>query len=226
MAATHVVSQGECIATIVRKYGFKKWNTVWDHPRNARLKDQRKNPNILFPGDEIFIPDLNVGQYARATGSRHTFQREAAPPVKLRLQLVDGRGKAYADASYTLEVHDASGEPVVRKNGKTPANGLVEAVVPDNACSGRVSLVPNGAEFGKALEWQLHLGHLDPLHEVAGAQSRLSNLGIPVGERTGAITNQMKAALLSFQELHGLRETGELDAATLRTLEDLHDKLT
>lgn len=226
MSTTHVVSQGECVATIAGEYGFREWKTVWDHPKNASLKDRRKNPNVLFPGDEIFIPDLNIGQYSRSTGSKHTFQLKVAHPVKLRLQLVDGRGKAYADASYTLEVHDAAGAPVVRKQGKTPANGLVEAVIPDDASSGHLTLVPKGSKPEEAVEWQLHLGHLDPSHEVAGAQTRLNNLGIPVGERSGTLTDHMKAVLRSFQELHGLCETGELDAATMRTLEDLHDKVT
>ena len=57
MGKNHYVEQGEYLAQIARSYGFVDYNTIWDAPENQGLKDKRKNPNILFPGDKLFIPD-------------------------------------------------------------------------------------------------------------------------------------------------------------------------
>ena len=48
MSTTHVVSQGDCIVTIAKQYGFLKWQTLWDHPKNAGLKAKRKNKRGQF----------------------------------------------------------------------------------------------------------------------------------------------------------------------------------
>jgi hypothetical protein len=32
------------------------WRTIYDHPSNADFKRKRPNPNLIFPGDRIFIP--------------------------------------------------------------------------------------------------------------------------------------------------------------------------
>ena len=54
---SHTVEKGECMTSISRQYGFADYHTVYDHPQNKGLKDKRKNPNMLFPGDEVFIPE-------------------------------------------------------------------------------------------------------------------------------------------------------------------------
>ena len=40
-----------------RKYGFYNWKMIYEHPDNKDFKDKRTNPNILFPGDRVLIPD-------------------------------------------------------------------------------------------------------------------------------------------------------------------------
>jgi N-acetylmuramoyl-L-alanine amidase len=58
---SHTVKQGDCISSIAHETGFF-WETLWNHPDNAKLKQLRKNPNALLPGDVVSIPDQRVKQ--------------------------------------------------------------------------------------------------------------------------------------------------------------------
>lgn len=57
MSTVHVVKQGEHLAGIAQQYGFADYLKLWDLPENTGLKRLRQKPNVLFPGDEVFIPD-------------------------------------------------------------------------------------------------------------------------------------------------------------------------
>jgi hypothetical protein len=212
------------MASISAQYGFAQWETIWNHPKNAAIKEKRKNPNVLAPGDQIFVPDPTPGSFACATGRRHTFQVKRAK-TRLRLQLVDGSGQPYANAAYTIEV-GKGGKPSIKRQGTTPGNGVVDVLVPPDTTSGKVTLVPEGSPPEEAIEWQLNLGHLDPVQEQSGARARLDNLFPRVPGLNVAEDARRKALLLAFQELHGLPETGELDDATSQKLEQLHDTVT
>src|SRR5207249_2378508 len=74
MATYHKVEQGEYIAKIASQYGFTKWQPIWDHPKNAQLKKQRQNPDVLYPDDLLFIPDKADKQESRGTTQVHQFQ--------------------------------------------------------------------------------------------------------------------------------------------------------
>src|SRR6185503_16392045 len=73
MGSSHVVKQGECLSSIARKYGFADYHTIYDDPANARLKKLRGNPNVVQPGDQLFIPEKQQRQVPRATDQRHRF---------------------------------------------------------------------------------------------------------------------------------------------------------
>jgi hypothetical protein len=54
---THVVKTGENLSSIARKYGYSNWRTIIDDPTNAEFKRTHQNPNLIFPGERIVIPD-------------------------------------------------------------------------------------------------------------------------------------------------------------------------
>ncbi len=95
----HSVEQGECLTSIAHQYGFF-WQTLWNHPRNAELKQQRKSPNTLLPGDTVHIPDKRLKEEARETGSLHRF-RVKGIPARLRLKLM-WEGKPSANPKRVL----------------------------------------------------------------------------------------------------------------------------
>ena len=53
----HIVKQGESLSKIARTYGLASYQALYEAPENATLRANRPNPNVLFPGDEVTIPD-------------------------------------------------------------------------------------------------------------------------------------------------------------------------
>src|SRR5437867_11905630 len=100
MGHVHVVVQGECLSSIAKRYGFGKWRTFYDDPQNADFRKKRPNPNVIFPGDRIFIPDLDLRDEACATERRHKFEMKADKAL-LRLHLTDRRWQPLAFERYT-----------------------------------------------------------------------------------------------------------------------------
>ena len=73
MTDYYTVRQGDHLSKIAKDNGFTDYTVIWDHPNNSDLKKQRQNPNILLPGDQVFIPDMEQKQESGATDKRHTF---------------------------------------------------------------------------------------------------------------------------------------------------------
>src|SRR5438128_2580008 len=103
MATYHKVQQGECLSSIAKTYGFTNYRAIYDHPKNALLKKKRPDPNVLLPGDCLFIPEKQDKQEARGTDRQHHFEVRR-PTVLLRLVLRDEEDRPYADASYVLTI--------------------------------------------------------------------------------------------------------------------------
>ena len=63
----HTVVQGECLSSIAAKAGFTV-DALWNLPENAQLKSTRKDPNVLYPGDVVFVPDPRPKLISKSTG--------------------------------------------------------------------------------------------------------------------------------------------------------------
>ncbi len=137
----HVVEQGDCMSSIAKQYGFD-WQTLWDHSRNSKLKQERKDPNVLFPGDTVYVPDLELGQEECATDKRHSFKLKGAPcKLRLRLLLND---KPRANAKYILDI---DGELI---NGQTDGDGWLEQPISPDAKEGKLTLPDTNDEYQSA----------------------------------------------------------------------------
>jgi hypothetical protein len=185
----HTVQQGECLSRIAAQYGFRNFRTVYDHPRNEHLRNSRPDPNLLFPGDVVFIPDKAPKQESRATDMTHRFRLSGERRV-LRLVLEDLDGKKMAAEPYDLNVE---GKLI---HGVTGPDGLIEHVIPLNAVNGFIRT--------KRYMWPLNIAHLNPLdnaHDsgVSGIQARLRNMGYNPGAIDGILGPLTKEAILEFQ---------------------------
>ncbi|HMD39838.1 MAG TPA: LysM domain-containing protein, partial [Candidatus Acidoferrum sp.] len=117
MSEYYTVEQGDHLSSIAKDYGFTDYTVIWDHPNNADLKNKRKNPNILLPGDEIFIPDMEEKNESGATDKRHTFKVDKKP-LFLRLVLEDLYEKPIGGAQCALRISDEITQPTTTADGK------------------------------------------------------------------------------------------------------------
>jgi len=205
----HTVTQGDCLSSIAKLYGFFDYLTIWNRPENADLKRRRPDPNILVPGDRLFIPDKTQKVELGATDNRHVFVvKRRLVVIELVLKL---EGEPLANKSYVLTIGER------KKVGTTDASGgLREAIEPgDEAGVLRLD--------DPVVQWDLQIGHLDPSTEIGGVQARLNNLGHACGQVDGVVGARTRAALRQFQSRHGLRPTGAIDAVTSTALRNAHD---
>ncbi len=200
------VGSDETTMSLARKNGFF-WRTIWDHGENAALKAKRKDPNVLFEDDEIFIPEKQLKEVSKGSEQEHVFKLKGEP-AKLKIQMLK-LGKPRANESYILDVDGKVTE------GKTDGDGRLEHFIPGDAKSGKISF-KNGKEI-----YPLRLGRLDPLELISGVQQRLKNLGFNCGGEMGELGEKTKEALKKFQAEYKLQETGEPDAATKAKLKEL-----
>ena len=201
------VGDGEGTSSLAKKNGFF-WKTIWDHPENAALKAKRKDPNVLYAEDEIFIPDLVPSEFpGKSTEQRHKFKRKGEPS-KIKIKLLDS-DKPRANEDYVLVIEGKS------IKGKTDSEGVLEHFIPGEAKSGRL-ILRNGKEI-----YTIGVDDLDPVEQPTGVQQRLNNLGFNCGEEDGEIGEATKEALRKFQAQYQLEVTGEADDATKNKLKEL-----
>ena len=138
---THTVVQGECLISIADKYGFF-WETLWNHPENAELKQKRTDPEILNPGDLVFIPEKRIKEVSEPTDQVHKYRLKNTP-AKFRVRLLDDAGEPRANLQYILEI---DGQEFT---GKTSSSGEIRVSVPPESQKGTLILVDENEEYEK-----------------------------------------------------------------------------
>ena len=208
----HTVQAGECLSRIARAHGFSNYLAIWNHDSNRQLRADRGNPNVLFPGDVVNIPDKQRNTAAAGTAQRHKFV-VAAARKQLRVALLDGAGQPLRNTAYAI-VADGSRTP-----GTTDGSGMLRAALPLRVSSVELEIA------GRRLE--LQLGELNPIGDLArndatGVQQRLRNLGYDPGPIDGACGPRTAAAIRMFQSEHDLPVDGNPARATLDKLIEIH----
>ena len=208
----HEVKQGESLALIADVHGFF-WDTLWNHPNNAALRQLRENPNVLMARDRVFIPEPKPKEETGETGKVHTFRLKGVP-VRLNFRLLDEEDQPRAGLRYTLSVDGKQAAA-----GVTPDDGLISALIAPRAKTAELVVhAPGGDEV-----YPFDVGHLNPIEYASGVQARLKNLGLYEGDLTGKIDEATQEALRMFQELEGLPVTGQADEATKQALMQRHE---
>jgi len=200
MSIQHNVRQGECLSSIAKRYGFADWRTIYEDPQNTEFRQSRPNPNLIYPGDQLWIPDKSPKKLPISTETKHTLQLKSSL-TRLRLVLKDEEGKPIASVKYQLAIGDTL------NSGFTSGSGLVEQVIPADAQEALLEIWPEG-DIGPTAKWNLKLGRLDPLEKLSGIQARLNNLGYYCGKEDGIDGPKTKRAVKAFQADHELKVDG------------------
>ena len=202
---TIAVGADDSILSIAKDNGFW-WSTVWNHPNNSALKSQRKVPEVLQEGDQVYVPKPEPKKEPKPNEARHKFKLKGEQAkFKIRLLLMD---EARANEDYILVIDG------VLKTGKTDGNGVIETDIPNNAKGGELRL-QNGKEV-----YPITIGRLNPVDSPAGVRQRLTSLGFqPEPEPADEMP---KDCLKLFQQKYQLTVSGEYDGATKGKLQELH----
>lgn len=204
---THIIKQGEHISKIAEQYQFNNYQTIWEHPQNAELKRKRQNPNVLLPGDQLFIPEKEVKKVACTTAQKHRF-RVQSQKVMLRIVLRDLNSEPIANTPCKLEVEGT----VYQLN--TDGKGMIEQLIPKTAESGRLSF--------RRMVIPIKIGHLDPVEEISGWRARLNNLGYNAGTSDDPKDPLMLSAVEEFQIDYELKLDGICGQQTQAKLKEIH----
>jgi len=197
----HEVQQGEWLAKIARRYGFGDWRKIYYHPDNAELRRLRPNPNVLYPGDRIFIPERETGEVSARTEMRHQYRRKS-PGDSLSIRIwpstrpIDGESPTpVKPMPYRLTIGSSVFE------GETDPQGLLQIPkLPPRATEGVLEVM--GCTI------RILIGHLDPVDEITGIQARLNQLGYDAGPVDGILGPRTKAAVAAFQMYNDLEVDG------------------
>jgi N-acetylmuramoyl-L-alanine amidase len=214
---THV-EQGDYLAKIAKRYGFADWRTIWNHPRNAALRNRRPNPNVLYPGDEVFVPERELKEVPGSTEQRHRF-RVTRPRLRLAIVL---------DQMYKHPL--ASVDCVLRVEGRevaqlTDARGRIALDIPWDAHDALL-VVRNSATALDEVAIPIRVGNLDPVEEESGQRGRLNNLGYFAGpfddKDDGENEKAFRSAVEEFQCDYDLGVDGKCGPKTQAKLREVH----
>lgn len=215
----YVIRQGDHLLGLAARFNFDA-DEVWNSDDNRNLREHRATPNVLLPGDILYIPEPEPEP--RATIESHTTNRYTARSVGVPIRVVLRHGGEVL-ANEACVVTSLTPSFATQTDGE----GLLELEVPHHLDVVRVR-VP-----ARHLELALRVGHLNPISEPSGVRARLENLGFLLPQRRlGADRSsahnedaeriRLSRALAFFQLSRELEPTGNLDDETRDALLAAH----
>jgi hypothetical protein len=211
----HLVTQGESTMRIAELYGMTS-TRILDEAGNKNLFD-RRDPNVLYPGDLVYIPERRIRVEEGATEQRHRFRRKSEK-VWLRLILQDANGGPRRGLNYTLWLEGAT-HPY---EGLTDDDGLLERKIPVGTTRAFLQLRDLSIPDGQIEDLELFIQYLDPTDEISGARARLNNMGLLLGDVDNSPPGMFEAVIRAFQDENGLATSGVLDENTRNKLQEFY----
>src|SRR4051794_19706314 len=148
MPTPHIVSQGECLSSIAKLYGFADWRRIYNAPDNEAFRKKRPNPDVIYPGDVVQIPARDQTPLVLATGRRHKIiVKRVQTRVRLQLEIDEAH-------AYELE---AAGRKI---EGQTDGSFPIECSVPADLAEATITVWPVSGDRSQSMKWTLKLGHL------------------------------------------------------------------
>jgi Putative peptidoglycan binding domain/LysM domain len=213
MANYYTVKQGDHLSGIAKSFGLPR-DKIWNDSNNAALRAKRVNPNVLFPGDQLYIPDLAASEYARPTDVMHKFKVNSQR-VKLCLVLEDIYEKPISGAPCLLRLGSKSVEVT------TDGTGRLQQDIPADLRNASLTILAPQTPFEGTMI-PMKIGDLDPVDQTTGQQARLNNLGYFAGEVGGTDVEALESAVEEFQCDQNLTVDGICGPQTQTKLKQVH----
>ena len=210
MSGYWIVQDGDCMSSIAVDTGFA-WQTLWNLPENSDLKARRKNPNVLFPGDRVYIPDLRLKNYSAATDNRYKLRRKSIPS-RLKIQCLQ-YGKPLRNKPYRLTLQGDSRD----FRGNTDGDGKINIAISPKAEGGTLIV----GDSGKEVRYEISLGTMNPIDTISGIKSRLANLGFYRGIIDESEDASFRAAVRGFRAQYQLPAGDKVDDQMKNRLQGL-----
>ena len=219
MSETYTVLQGDHLSSIAHRFGFTDYRTIWNDPGNAQLKSLRQDPHVLFPGDEVVIPDKATGEVDAATQHTHSFIVQRAPlELVINLEHRFGKPLSNVDCVFASE----SETSLVQ----TDSQGQVRHQVPPTSKTAMLSISETVDIKTGTVQVQrqilMKVGWLDPADEISGQIARLANLGYYQGSIDTPNQKLLASAVEEFQCDNGLIVDGICGPQTQARLKKVH----
>jgi len=219
MAGNQTVKPGDHISSLAEQAGFTKFETIWDHPENADLKSLRKNPNILNPGDSVFIPDKEEKVLPRPTDARHKFKKPAEP-LKVRIVLNRMYNDPYANTPCTLFL--GLDKTDLTSDGNAQIEKAIKRTTVDGDVKVKDTIKAGDTPVPIERDVAFKIGFLDPVTEILGQVARLTNLGYYRGPDSPLDQDEFQSAVEEFQCDNKLVVDGKCGPATQAKLVSVH----
>lgn len=215
----YIIGRGEDLQSIAARLGFDP-NEVWNADDNRELRELRNSPQVLAPGDVLYVPDVEQEELMVTAKTTNEYTADI-DYLNVGLKLGVGDGEARADEPY--EIYGLS----ETLTGSADGDGCINVEVPAHVRQLYVYFPEQ--ETGA----RVRLGDLDPASDEEGIRTRLFNLGyLPSDEILGPrmanvqTRDQREAdlamAVRHFQQDAGIEPTGELDDETRAAIRDRH----
>ena len=214
-----IIKQGEYLAKLAEQVGFDA-DKVWNDDSNKPLRDTKREPNVLQPGDTLYVPGADERRYLKVNVGEENVVEANSSSTTLGLIVCDARGATIANSKVECRGLPAHGAALPKQ---TDGDGKLELVVPHTVSEFAVDLPEN------RISLIVHVAHMDPITEASGLQKRLEHLGYGssmlcrlAAVRNGDASLWLRMQVAAFQLDQGLNITGEADHATRDKLVELH----
>lgn len=213
----YIIQQGDTLLKIAKQFGMSSSKALYMHSSNADFRKLRPDPNLIFPGDQITIPDDKTSVFSGLPDRRHVFvysESGASEKEWLRLAMKDSDGQSVSGIRATLVTSGQSLESIESEEGV-----LEFDLTNIREWQGELQIFSAEESTEPSHRFQLQFAHLDPIDTISGIQARCNNLGFDCGTVDGHLGENTRCGVRAFQVAQGLTDDGEPGPKTQASLQ-------
>jgi hypothetical protein len=118
----YTIRKGDTLSSIARTYAIDGgWKSIYYHEKNKDFRKLRPDPNLIYPGDQVWLPGVTLNRVKGRTGDRTTVVRippKPTPTIKVK----------WSKKRVTPD-HNSTWPPATPPTDKVPKEAKVELVI-------------------------------------------------------------------------------------------------